>query len=155
MSAIYFRPAREDEFDAVAQTWVQGWMSPLDGAPATSPPDNLFEMLRARIPRELEASWILHVAVEQERVVGFSAIKPAENNLDQLYVDETLRSRGIGRQLLDNVKTQMPDGFWLRTHSRNLRAQCFYQREGMVHLRNEPHPRHPEELFSIFGWKQR
>ena len=152
MSGITIRHAREDEFDAVAQIWVQGWLSPLDGEPAT-PPDNLFEMLRARIPRELDAGWILHIAVHDARVVGLSAIKPAERHLDQLYVDETLRSRGVGKILLDHVKAQMPAGFWLRTHSRNLRAQRFYRRESLVHLRDEPHPRHPDDLFSLFEWQ--
>jgi RimJ/RimL family protein N-acetyltransferase len=49
----------------------------------------------------------------------------------------------------------MPQRFWLRTHSLNTKAQRFYAREGMRHLRNEPHPRHPEELFSVFERRSR
>jgi GNAT superfamily N-acetyltransferase len=81
------------------------------------------------------------------------ALFPAEPRLDQLFVEETLRSHGIGKRLLEHAKARMPGGYQLRTHSLNTNAQRFYAREGMRHLRDEPHPRHPEELFSVFEWR--
>ncbi len=110
MSPITIRLAREDEFDVIAQIWVQGWLAPLDGR-ESSPPDNLFETLRARIPRELAAGWELSVAVQDERIVGMMALTLAEERLDQLFVAEALRSKGVGRQLLDHAKARMPRRF--------------------------------------------
>jgi GNAT superfamily N-acetyltransferase len=152
MSKIDIRATRPDDFVDIARIWVQGWLAPLKGHDR-APPENLFETLRARIPRELEAGWELSVAVLDGRVVGMMALFVAEPRLDQLFVEEELRSHGIGKRLLDHAKTRMPGGFWLRTHSLNTKAQYFYAREGMRHLRDEPHPRHPEELFSVFEWR--
>ena len=148
---ILVRPAREEEFDRIAQIWAEGWLSPLDGRDV-APPDDLFETLRARIPRELAAGWELSVAVKDERIVGMMALFVADQHLNQIFVAEASRSEGVGKQLLDHAKTRMPERFWLRTHSLNTKAQRFYKREGMRHVRDEPHPRHPEELFCLFEW---
>ncbi|HEX4302639.1 MAG TPA: GNAT family N-acetyltransferase [Rhizomicrobium sp.] len=144
------RAAREADYDALARIWWQGSGS-FDGAPAT--PEFLDE-LRARLPREVAANgWHVFAAEIDGGVAGLLAIEPRDGVLTELFVDETLRSRGIGKALLDFAKREMPAGFWLRTHSRNLRGQAFYRREGLAHLRDEPHPRHPEALFAIFAWR--
>lgn len=60
---------------------------------------------------------------------------------------------GIGKALLDHAKAAMPSGFTLFTTSQNTRARHFYEREGLVALREEPHPRsgHPVTYYEWNG----
>lgn len=148
--SVIIRPACEADYDSLTGIWVQGWHMTDPAAP--NPPDDLFEQLRARIPREIETGeWSLFAAEEDGRIAGMLATKPG--HLDQLYVAEDRRSHGIGQQLLDFAKAEMPTGFWLRTHVLNTGGHKFYEREGLTHARTEPHPRHPETITRIYEWQ--
>jgi putative acetyltransferase len=150
MSGITIRPAFEADYDALARIWVQG-QTPFDGSAA---PPELYDELRARLPREAAGGdWTIFAAEYDGRVAGLLAMIVSEGVLRQLFIDETLRSRGIGKALLDFAKQQMPRGFWLRTHALNVRGHRFYEREGLTHLRTEPHPQHPEAIFRIYAWR--
>jgi hypothetical protein len=48
-----------------------------------------------------------------DHIVAILAIIPAEKALDQIFIGDGWRSRGVGKALLDFVKGEMPDGFWL------------------------------------------
>ena len=52
------RPARSDEYDVVAQVWMDSWVS--TGLEDAS--NFLLAKLRARIPMEIEKGWSLFVA---------------------------------------------------------------------------------------------
>jgi GNAT superfamily N-acetyltransferase len=95
----------------------------------------------------------LYAVESGNRIVAMLAIIRAENQLDQLFIGDGMRGRGTGKRLLDFTKEQMPDGFWLRTHITNEKAQGFYAHEGMVHTHDAPHPRHPEAMFRFYAWK--
>ena len=152
MSGIVIRPAVAADYDALARIWFQG-QTPFDGGET---PPGLLSELRARLPREAaDGAWSIFAAEFDGRVAGLLAIIASEGVLRQLFIDEALRSHGIGKALLDFAKQQMPDGFWLRTHSLNLRGHRFYEREGLAHLRTEPHPQHPEVIFRIYAWQPR
>ncbi len=77
---------------------------------------------------------------------------PDERALDQIFLGDGARGRGLGREILDFVKREMPEGFWLRTHITNVAAQRFYEREGLTHTRDAPHPRVPEAMFRWYAW---
>lgn len=149
---IEIRPYRESDHADVARIWHAGWQDPVAGPQPPNIPANLLEELSTRIPRELNAGWTLFVATGDERVVGMLAVKLADKHLDQLFVDPSFRSCGIGKQLLDFTKAQLCDGFWLRTHVGNLRARKFYEREGLTHVEDKPHPRQPEVMNAIYRW---
>ena len=152
MSGITIRPAAEADYDALARIWFQG-QTPFDGGET---PPGLHAELRARLPREAAGGdWSIFAAEHDGCVAGLLAIVVSEGVLRQLFIDEALRSRGIGKALLDYAKQQMPGGFWLRTHSLNVRGHRFYEREGLRHLRTEPHPQHPEAIFRIYAWPAR
>ena len=108
----------------------------------------------ARGCREVaDNGWAVFAAEQDGRVAGLLAIIVSEGVLRQLFIDETLRSRGIGKALLDFAKAQMRGGVWLRTHSLNVRGHKFYEREGLRHLRTEPHPQFPDAIFRIYAWQ--
>ena len=150
MSGVTIRPAGETYYDALAHIWFQG-QTPFDGGET---PPGLHAELRARLPREVaDNGWAVFAAEQDGRVAGLLAIIVSEGVLRQLFIDETLRSRGIGKALLDFAKAQMRGGFWLRTHSLNARGHKFYEREGLRHLRTEPHPQFPDAIFRIYAWQ--
>ena len=151
MSTVVIRPARQDDHATLARVWFQG-SAPFDGG---TPPPGLYDELLRRIPREIETGgWNVFAAELEGRVVGLLAVHLAEVTVTELFVAEGCRSRGIGKAMLDHAKAMMPDGLWLRTHTRNVRAHAFYEREGLIHSRTEPHPRHPEEIFRIYEWRR-
>ena len=147
---VHIRQAREADYEDLARIWAQGWL--LTDPDAPRPPDGLLDQLRVRIRHEMESGgWSLFAAVGKNEVTGMLALKPG--HLDQIFVAENQRSAGIGKQLLNLAKAEMPQGFWLRTHVLNTGGHKFYEREGMVHARTEPHPRHPETIVRIYRWK--
>jgi GNAT superfamily N-acetyltransferase len=83
------------------------------------------------------------VAVRGERVVGVAVHRVHENTVDgvQMYVDdlvsdETERSQGIGRALLDHLQRVAREAgcakFNLDSGTQRQQAHKFYFREGMV-----------------------
>jgi ribosomal protein S18 acetylase RimI-like enzyme len=149
---IQVRPAREPDYDALAQIWAQGWILPEAGI--TEVPPGREAELRARLPRAVEAGGsTLFAAEDDTAVVGLLAITREDRVLNQLFVEQTRRSRGIGKAMLDHARQEMPEGFWLRTRVENVRARRFYEREGMVLTHVAPHPLYPEAVFAHYAWK--
>ncbi|MEI9996326.1 MAG: GNAT family N-acetyltransferase [Rhizomicrobium sp.] len=124
-SGIPIRPARDDEFDAVARVWIASHETTgLGGAD--------FDMLRARIPREIENGWQLYVADDGGAIAAMLAFRTRDNYLDQIFVAPGHQHRGIGKMLLAFVRTHLPDEILLRADTRNHRAIAWYEREGFV-----------------------
>jgi len=98
--------------------------------------------------------WAVTVVEADDGIIGFVAIKPTDRTLAELFLSPEHLGGGIGKALLDHAKAAMPGGFSLFTTSRNARARHFYEREGLVSLREEPHPRsgHP---VTYYGWNGR
>ena len=121
MSAgLEIRRARADDLPACADLYVRvltetfTWM----------PPDRhrREDFLAAARTEEV------HVALEGGRIVGMAAVYRPQRFLHSLYVVE--RGRGIGKALLDHVRTTLGGPVSLKVQTPNLRAQAFYDREG-------------------------
>jgi ribosomal protein S18 acetylase RimI-like enzyme len=69
------------------------------------------------------------VAEDDGRVVGLAAV--GERTLGHLYVHPDYQSRGLGSQLLEQVKALRPEGFTLWTFPQNDGACRFYERHGL------------------------
>lgn len=73
------------------------------------------------------------VAVENERVVGFSIVDLVENNIWALFVRPEFAQKGIGKQLQDVMLnwyfSQTKQTVWLGTDP-GTRAETFYRKSG-------------------------
>jgi GNAT superfamily N-acetyltransferase len=127
------RPARADEYDAIARVWMNSWAS--TGIQAAS--DLLLANLRARVLREIENGWRLFVADDEGRLVAMLALRPADNFLGQLFIAPDYQGRGLGKRLLTFTRQQMPNEIWLRCVRENEKAWRWYEREGFVFEKEE------------------
>jgi GNAT superfamily N-acetyltransferase len=76
----------------------------------------------------------LWVAEEEgERVVGFAGL--SGNELTHLYTDPSAQNRGVGRALLDHVKSLRPERLELWVFQKNEGARRFYERHGFELVR--------------------
>jgi len=130
------RPATPADYDAIAAIWHLSAGLPGVG-PAKLPS---LERLRARVDVEIAEGWRVTVAEIDGEIIGFLAIKPEPAILDQLFMHPEARGMGLGVVLLDAAKAQMPGGFTLFTRPGNTPARRFYEKHGLVHLRDELHP---------------
>jgi GNAT superfamily N-acetyltransferase len=125
---LTIRPARPDEYDEVAQVWMDSFVSTgLDDGSTY-----LLAELRARIPGEIEKGWSLYVADDEGRIAAMLALHLARRYLDQLFVAPAYQRAGLGRRLLGFAREQLPDEVWLRCIRENENAWRWYEREGFV-----------------------
>ena len=136
MPTPIIRLARPDEYDAVAQVWMNSWVS--TGLAEASP--FLLAQLRARITRETETGWDLYVADDDGALAAMLALHLPKKYLDMLFVAPEYQGRSLGRTLLAFTRRQMPDEIELRCVRENEKAWRWYEREGFVfeHEKIEP-----------------
>lgn len=70
----------------------------------------------------------VYVAVENGRIIGFVGLSQ-NGYIEGLFVEKSCRSKGVGKALLDFVKTNYTS-LSLNVYCDNVRAVSFYQREG-------------------------
>jgi GNAT superfamily N-acetyltransferase len=134
--AIAIRRYRDRDRAATARLWLASWQS--TGLPVACLATEAGNY--QRIPHELAAGWTAYLAWEEDRLVGFLALKPDTGCLDQLFVLPEAQGSGVGRALLDFAKERLPNGLWLRTAAENLRACRFYERNGLRASETQTHP---------------
>jgi ribosomal protein S18 acetylase RimI-like enzyme len=128
MSMPAIRLARPDEYDEVAQVWMDSFVSSGLGEGSAT----LLAQLRARVSREIEKGWTLHVADDNGRIAAMLALHLPNRYLDQLFVAPEYQRAGLGRRLLGFTRQQLPDEIWLRCIRENETAWRWYEREGFV-----------------------
>jgi ribosomal protein S18 acetylase RimI-like enzyme len=122
------RPAREDEFDEIAGVWMDSWVS--TGLAEASP--ILLANLRARIRREMEDGWNLHVADDGGQLAAMLALHLPKFYLDQLFVAPQYQGQNLGRRLLAFTRERLPHEIRLRCVRENGKAWRWYERENFV-----------------------
>jgi ribosomal protein S18 acetylase RimI-like enzyme len=122
------RPARTDEYDAVARVWMSSWVS--TGLAEASL--FLLAQLRARVPLEVENGWSLYVVDDGGVLAAMLAIHLPKKYLDQLFVAPEYQGRSLGRTLLAFTRQHLPDEIELRCVRENEKAWRWYEREGFV-----------------------
>jgi ribosomal protein S18 acetylase RimI-like enzyme len=134
---VIIRDYENGDLTAIAKLWLESWQSiGLEFAPVTTEAET-----RARILQELAAGWSVYVACSGDKtIVGFLALKPHNNCLDQLFVAPAAQRSGIGSALIEFAKHSMPAGMWLRTDVDNLGACRFYERSGFKRGEIKRHP---------------
>ncbi|WP_170230062.1 GNAT family N-acetyltransferase [Acetobacter nitrogenifigens] len=144
MSASEIRAATQDDLTAIATLWRESTISMDGGAPRVHD----VKALRARLQSE---GWWIEVVENDDRITGFLAVRERERVVDQLFVAPSAQGAGLGARLLRRAQALMPEGFTLRTPLSNLAGQRFYERHGLIMLRDEPHPQ-AGFLVRYYGW---
>ena len=128
MAEPIIRPARPEEYDAVARVWMNSWVS--TGLAEKS--EFLLANLRARVPQEIDRGWSLYVADADGALAAMLALRLPNRYLDQLFVAPEYQGQSLGRRLLAFSRQQMPDEIWLRCVRENEKAWRWYERQGFV-----------------------
>ena len=144
------RPARPDEYDAIALVWMNSWAS--TGLEETS--NFLLAKLRARIPLEVDKGWSLFVADDRGTLAAMLALHLPERYLDQLFVAPAYQGRGLGRRLLGFTREHLPDEIWLRCVRENDKAWRWYEREGFVFEKEAVEPM-TGFFMKYYRWKRK
>jgi GNAT superfamily N-acetyltransferase len=127
----------------ILSAWVNecGWMPRL-----WTEAETLFYVSR------LVSEGRLRVIRQRRTVAGFIATSQGE--VECLYLRRGARGAGLGKQLLDDAKARMPDGFVLWAFAANTGAMRFYAREGMIQTDQSDGARNVEKLPDVqMTWK--
>lgn len=150
MPDITIRPARADEYDAVARVWMESWVS--TGLEEAS--NFLLAKLRARVPQEVEKGWSLFVADDDGKIAAMLALHLPKLYLDQLFVAPCYQGNSLGRKLLAYSRAQMPDEIHLRCVRENEKAWRWYEREGFVFEQEQVEPM-TGFVMKYYRWKRK
>ena len=85
-----------------------------------------FEIVRDMLP---QAELYVHENEATRQIDGFIGL--TENHIEGIFVAKAARSKGIGKALLDYVKSRRPR-LDLSVYQKNERALAFYRREQFV-----------------------
>jgi ribosomal protein S18 acetylase RimI-like enzyme len=128
MTPPMIRPARREEYDAIARLWMDSWVS----TGLEQPSDLLLAKLSTRVPLEVERGWSLFVAEDDGVLAALLALHLPSVYLDQLFVAPEYQGQNLGRRLLAFARQHLPDEIHLRCVRENEMAWRWYEREGFV-----------------------
>jgi ribosomal protein S18 acetylase RimI-like enzyme len=149
MAQPIIRPARADEYDAVARVWMNSWVS--TGLEAAS--NFLLAKLRARVLIEIEKGWSLFVADDDGQLAAMLALHLPKLYLDQLFVAPEYQGKGLGRSLLAYARQRLPDEIELRCVRENDKAWRWYEREDFVFEKEAVEPM-TGFVMKYYRWKK-
>ncbi|WP_020579692.1 GNAT family N-acetyltransferase [Actinopolymorpha alba] len=126
---LSLRPATSHDVAAIATVWLNGWLDGhLGHVPEELRQHRGLEDFRERVPERLD---LTTVATLGGRVVGFLTAR--EDEIEQVYVDASVRGRGVGAALLrhgEHLIAASYDVAWLAVVAGNTRARGFYTHYG-------------------------
>jgi GNAT superfamily N-acetyltransferase len=143
------RPARSDEYDAIARVWMDSWVS--TGLEEAS--NFLLAKLCARVPLEVERGWSLFVADDGGTLAAMLALHLPKKYLDQLFVAPEYQGKNLGRQLLAFTRKHLPDEIELRCVRENEKAGRWYEREGFAFEKEAVEPM-TGFVMKYYRWKK-
>ena len=116
------RKFETQDLDTVMQIWLHGNLDAHAFIPASFWEAH-FEMVRDMLP---QAELYVHENEAPRQIDGFIGL--TENHIEGIFVAKAARSKGIGKALLDYVKSRKPC-LTLSVYQKNQRALAFYRRE--------------------------
>jgi len=146
---LIIRPARPDEYDAIARLWMESWCS----TGLEAPGEELLATLTTRVPREVAGGWSLYVADDDGALAAMLAVHVPRLYLDQLMIAPSHQGQSLGRRLLGFTRELLPDEIWLRCASGNEKAWLWYEREGFALEKEEVDPLHGR-MMKYYRWKR-
>jgi ribosomal protein S18 acetylase RimI-like enzyme len=126
------RPARDEDAEAIAEIWHQGWK---DGHLGHLPQELVDVRTEASFrTRAAERIPDATVATLDDAVVGFVMV--VEDEVEQVYVSAASRGLGVADALMREAERQVAQGghskAWLAVVAGNARARGFYERAGWI-----------------------
>lgn len=119
------RPFRKDDLSVVMQIWLEANIKAHNFISKDYWTDN-YAMVKDLLP---QAEIYVYEDDDTNQIDGFIGL--SDNFIEGIFVRETLRSRGVGKQLLNYVK-KIKSIMRLSVYQKNTRAIAFYQREQFV-----------------------
>ena len=119
------RKFETQDLGTVMQIWLHGNLN-AHAFIAASFWRGYFEMVRDLL---LQAELYVHENEAPRQIDGFIGL--TENHIEGIFVAKAARSKGIGKALLDYVKSRRPR-LDLSVYQKNERALAFYRREQFV-----------------------
>lgn len=140
------RKLNNDDLDHVMKIWLEANITAHSFIPQ-SYWNKQFGYIRKVIP---EAEIYIYENVQE--IIGFIGL--SDNYIAGLFVAPRSQSEGIGKQLLDYIKSFRPE-LYLKVYRKNHRAVRFYERESFI-IQSEtidPATGEKEFLMKFYGCK--
>ena len=147
-----FRTAMLGDADSVADVYLRSRKELVACAPLAHSDEAVRDWIRRRLIPEGRTT----VAAVDSLVVGFLAVSRAHDSswIEQLYLLPAWVGRGIGTQLLELARSQLPPPIRLYTFQCNERARRFYERHGFKVMSVSDGSRNEEKCPDIlYEWR--
>lgn len=138
------RKFRENDLPSIMQIWFDSNVEVHSFIPEKYWMDN-FEMVKDILPQEE-----IYVYENLGKISGFIGLN--KNYIEGIFVEKNMRSKGIGKQLLNYVK-KLKDEMHLSVYQKNYKAISFYQREDFM-VQAESIDNDTNEKKLLMSWKK-
>lgn len=135
------REFENSDLPSIMQIWLASNIEVHDFVPEKYWTDH-FEMVKEMLP---QAEIYVYENQDTDQIDGFIGLN--QDYIEGIFVKKNMRSKGIGKQLLDYVKNRKPQ-ISLSVYKKNDKAIAFYKREHFtVQEENIDHETGQKELF--------
>ena len=148
--AATLRPYRPTDEAAAIELWRRTWQ---EAYPAIDFAARL-DWWRARWRNELVPSATIVVAEDNDALVGFVTVNPANGYLDQIVVAVPAWGTGVAELLLAEAKRLAPGRLDLHVNTDNERAIGFYRKHGFAVAGEDVNPRSGAPVY-LMRWKKK
>lgn len=138
------RKFKQDDLSLIMQIWLASNIEAHSFIPEKYWIDN-FEFVKKMLP---QAEIYVHENESTKQIDGFIGLN--EDYIEGLFVEKNMRSKGIGKQLLDYVKKTKAK-LSLSVYQKNFKAISFYKREHfVVKSENIDNDTNEKEFFMVW-----
>ena len=132
-----------EDLDEIMNIWLETNISAHGFIKASYWKEN-FEMVE-----EMMMSSEIYLYKEDNKIYGFIGL--IDDYIADIFIKDKYQSRGIGKNLLDYVKSNR-NRLLLSVYNKNNRAIEFYKREGFIIVKNEIDEANNEKEF-VMEWQ--
>ena len=138
------RKFRENDLPSIMQIWFDSNVEVHSFILEKYWMDN-FEMVKDILPQAE-----IYVYENLGKISGFIGLN--KDYIEGIFVEKNMRSKGIGKQLLNYVK-KLKEEMHLSAYQKNYKANSFYQREDFV-IQSESIDNDTNEKELLMSWKK-
>lgn len=138
------RKFKENEIDKIANLWLETNITAHNFIDENYWKEQ-FNTVKSMLPQAE-----LFVYEEDEELQGFVGV--IDNYIAGIFVSKNIQSKGIGKSLLDHVKT-LRNELSLNVYKKNERAVTFYEREGFE-IKEHKIDENTNEIQYLMLWKR-